>query len=89
MRASSEIASAAPPPNAIFLSHAHADHTGLLKYARSEIPVYMSQGTSKMLLAGSIFAGMTSVDRGRTRTLKPGQPATIGDFTVNGRKDES
>ena len=71
-----------PPPDAILLSHAHVDHTGLLKYARPDVPVYMSQGTSKMLLAGSIFAGMPRVERERTRTLEPGQAATIGDFTV-------
>jgi ribonuclease J len=36
-----------PPVDAIFISHAHADHAGLLNYANPAIPVYCTQGTSK------------------------------------------
>lgn len=73
---------AGPAPDGILLSHAHIDHAGLLTYARPEIPLYMSQGTSKMLLAGSIFANMPRVARERTRIMPPGKPVTIRDITV-------
>jgi len=36
-------------PDAILLSHAHMDHTGLLNHSQKSIPVYASTGTSKMM----------------------------------------
>ena len=45
-----------PTPDAILLSHAHLDHTGLLGHSHPKIPVYASRGTSKMMLAGGIFS---------------------------------
>jgi ribonuclease J len=71
-----------PAPGGILLSHAHADHTGLLEYTNPEIPVYLSQGTSKMMLAGSIFAGQPSVDRKRSVVFEPEQPFQVGDFRI-------
>jgi ribonuclease J len=70
------------PVHAIFLSHAHADHSGLLKQTRREIPVYLSQGTSKMMMAGALYAGQPGLDRGRQRILKHGEPFSIGDITI-------
>ncbi|MBI4024747.1 MAG: MBL fold metallo-hydrolase [Verrucomicrobia bacterium] len=68
--------------DAIFLSHAHADHSGLLSHTREDIPVYMTRGTSKMLLAGSIFAAQCPVPRERQRTMKPRQPVVLGDLAI-------
>ncbi len=72
----------APAPDAILLSHAHLDHVGLLHHTRPEIPVYATTGTSKMMLAGGIFAGRPSLDRTRHRPIKPGTPFAVGEFTV-------
>ncbi|MFZ4695743.1 MAG: MBL fold metallo-hydrolase [Verrucomicrobiia bacterium] len=72
----------APPPDAILLSHAHADHTGLLGHAKLTIPVGLSAGTSKMLQAGSMFAGQVEVRRERALTLHPMKPRMIGDIRV-------
>lgn len=69
-------------PDAILLSHAHADHSGLISYTKPEIPVYMTKGTSKMLHAGSIFAGQQEIKRERTKTVTPGRPFKVGDFTI-------
>lgn len=71
-----------PRVDGILLSHAHADHSGLLEYSNPEIPVYCSQGTSKMLMAGSIFARQAKLDRKHERILKSGAITQIGDIQV-------
>ena len=68
--------------DAIFLSHAHADHSGLLSHTHPDIPVFMTNGTSKMLLAGSIFAAQCGVPREHQRLMEPRKPVVIGDLTV-------
>lgn len=72
----------APAPDAILLSHAHLDHVGLLHHTRTEIPIHATTGTSKMMLAGGIFASRPSLDRSRHRPIKPGTSFTVGEFTV-------
>ena len=71
-----------PAPNAILLSHSHLDHVGLLSYTDDQIPVYATSGTSKMMLAGSVFAGQQRVDRDRFKQIKSREPFTIGDITI-------
>jgi ribonuclease J len=72
----------APAPDAILLSHAHLDHVGLLHHSRPEIPIHATTGTSKMMLAGGIFANRPTLDRNRHQPIKPGTPFVVGDFTV-------
>lgn len=69
-------------PDAILISHAHEDHTGLLRHTPTETPVYTSVGTSKMMQAGARFAGQPALPQQRHRELHSGQPTQIGDFTV-------
>lgn len=71
-----------PKIDGILLSHAHGDHFGLIEFTRPEIPVYLSPGASKMLMAGSLFAEQGELPRDRQRVLRPGIPRRIGDFTV-------
>lgn len=72
----------APKPDAILLSHAHEDHTGLLRHSQVEIPIYASVGTSKMMQAGATFAGQPILPRDRHEKIYAGQPVQIGDFSV-------
>ena len=69
-------------PDAILISHAHEDHTGLLGHSHPDIPIYASVGTSKMMLAGAKFAGQPTLPRERQRDLTSSQPVQIGEFTV-------
>ncbi len=71
-----------PSPEAILLSHSHLDHTGLLGYTLSEIPVYATKATSQMMLAGRLFANQVELPQERHRELIPGKAATVGPFRV-------
>ena len=71
-----------PPVDALFVSHAHADHTGLVSASRAQVPIWLSAGTSKIILAGGLFARQPEVPRLRQHTLVPGKPETIGSFRV-------
>ena len=71
-----------PKIDSILLSHAHGDHFGLIEFTRPEIPVYLSRGASKMLMAGSLFVGQHGVPKAREKILTPGKPKRIGDFSV-------
>lgn len=68
--------------DALFLSHAHPDHSGLIWATRHDIPVHLSKGTSKMLLAGSIFAGQRAFDRLRQECFETGENIDVGPFRV-------
>ena len=69
-------------PDAIILSHAHEDHTGLIRHSESEIPIYASKGTSKMMKAGEKFALQPTLPRSRYQEIKSDEPVQIGDFKV-------
>jgi ribonuclease J len=71
-----------PPPDAILLSHAHLDHVGLVHHSRPQVPVYATSGTSKMMLAGALFARRPSLSKDRHRPIEPGVPFTVGDFRI-------
>ncbi len=71
-----------PSPQAILLSHSHADHVGLIPYTRPSIGVHLSKGTSKMLLAGSMFANQKDIDKNRKREAKPRTPLRSGGFRI-------
>ena len=73
---------AAAPPDAILLSHAHLDHSGLMHHSRPEIPIHATVGTSKMMLAGQVFAAGPGLSRDRYRPLWPGSTLRIGSISV-------
>lgn len=69
-------------PKAILLSHAHLDHVGLLEHTPDDIPVYATSGTSKMMLAGGVFAGQKSLDRDRHFEIRSRTPFVVGDIKI-------
>ena len=78
----SEVFARAPEVAAVLISHAHADHTGLLHLVPPGVPIFLSKGTSKMMLAGSVYANQPNVPRERQRVLALRSPHRIGDITV-------
>lgn len=67
--------------DAIFLSHSHQDHYGLLNYVNPEIPIYMSKGADALIKASSIFTrSKTSLSNVIIVTHKV--PVPIKDFTI-------
>jgi len=71
-----------PAPDGILLSHAHLDHSGLLHFSRSTVPIYATRGTSKMMLAAAVFAGQKELDKERFRQVVSGQAFQIGDCRI-------
>jgi ribonuclease J len=67
--------------DAIFISHCHLDHYGFLRYVHPEIPVYMSQGSSRLIEASNMFlpqktTGFKAVVIEKRKKIK------VGDFSI-------
>lgn len=77
--------------NAIFLSHAHPDHYGLLSYADAAIPLHMSYGTERILSVSKLYLKDGDELRqwlgrlGMKKTLRKfddSEPLATGPFSV-------
>jgi len=66
----------------VFLSHAHGDHAGLIGNIPASVPVWMTAETSKMVLAAGLFTLLPGVLRSRIRTMKSGEPISVGSIRV-------
>ena len=66
--------------DAVFISHYHQDHHGLLAELDSSIPVYVSAGTAKMFGINAVFLRMPKVENLRIFDVKT--PITVGDITI-------
>lgn len=67
--------------DAIFISHAHMDHYGLLQYAHPDIPIYMSQGAKQLIEISDIFTP-NKIGKINTQIIAKYQKITIGDFAI-------
>lgn len=71
----------AKPVDALFISHAHQDHYGLLNCVRQDVPVYMSEGTAKLVEITRLFTGKQPLKHGIS-TFRWREPIVMGPFTV-------
>lgn len=72
--------------DAVFISHYHLDHHGLVSEIDPSIPVYVSAGTAKMFGINSVFLRMPKVENLRiinTKTLIIVGDIKITAFTVD------
>ncbi len=70
-----------PQVSAVFISHYHMDHYGLLSFVHPDIPIYMSAGTKSMIEC-SYFFEQTGFDPQKVRLLKPWKEYSFGDYTI-------
>lgn len=72
----------APPVAGFFLTHAHGDHSGLMPRIRPDVPIYLSKGTSQMMLAGSCFAAQDALPKSRGTILAEDQWLELPPFRI-------
>ncbi|ACL06481.1 beta-lactamase domain protein [Desulfatibacillum aliphaticivorans] len=70
-----------PGVDAIFISHAHPDHYGLLNYVHPSIPVYMSPGTNALIDIGNVFYAQKTNIQNR-RVFQQWEPISLGPFVI-------
>lgn len=66
--------------NAVFISHYHLDHHGLVSEIDLSIPVYVSAGTEKMFVINTFFQRMPKVEN--LRIINTQTPVIVGDIKV-------
>lgn len=71
-----------PPAAGLFISHAHQDHYGFIRYVRPDVPVHMSTGTMELLKASAIFLPDAPAEVKNPVIIKDRKPVTVGPFTV-------
>jgi ribonuclease J len=69
------------PVDALIISHAHQDHYGLLDHIRPDVPVYMSEGTLKLVEITRLFTGRAPLNR-NIHQFNWREPIEIGPFHV-------
>ena len=70
-----------PYVDAILVSHAHADHYGLVSYSAKEIPIYAGKGTSDLIMISQLL-DINKIENLRFVEIQAGQNFKIGDFEI-------
>lgn len=66
---------------AIILSHSHLDHYGLFSYLKDEIPIYLSEGTKRMIGVSSLFTSY-KIELQNIHIVKSSQEFIVGNFRI-------
>lgn len=56
-------------PQAVFLTHAHPDHTGFIEQMPASVPIYSTVATSKMMFVGSLYARGVNIQKQRWKVV--------------------
>jgi ribonuclease J len=67
--------------DAVFISHPHEDHFGLLEQVPEAVPVYLGQVGLEIIQAARLFKGLPLVQRD-FRPLKHWQPVSLNGATI-------
>lgn len=67
--------------DAIFISHGHGDHVGLIEYTHPEIPVYIGEMAYKILDTTAKFTGGRAISN-PLKYFKRGEEIVVGDFSI-------
>jgi len=72
-----------PSISAIFISHSHIDHCGLLNYVHPDIPVYCSAGTHSLIKIGQVFyPDQSKIFFDNFKIFEHWKPSELGPFTI-------
>lgn len=67
--------------DAIFISHSHLDHYGLLSYVHPDIPVYMSEGAKILADISDMFVPH-NIGKINATIIDKRKKIVVGDFTI-------
>lgn len=71
-----------PDIQAIFITHAHPDHYGLLSQIHPQIPVYLTQTAFNVITKLTPLVSSNNIGGLNFKIIKNGQTVKIGDITV-------